>query len=89
MYVVCFTLFQDWRHWGGGGAVGVHGPPPPPGNQGNQGKKERFSKQKQLKGCHQGQNVTILAILECLEFKNFLVGQPWWPTILLSVPWPL
>ena len=25
--------------------------------------------QKLLKGCHQGQNVTVLAILECLEFK--------------------
>ena len=37
----------------------------------NQGKKERFSKQKLLKGCHQGQNVTVLAILECLEFKKF------------------
>ena len=24
-----------------------------------------------LKGCHQGQNVTVLAILERLEFKNF------------------
>ena len=23
------------------------------------------------------------------EFKFFLVGQPWWPTILFSVPWPL
>ena len=21
--------------------------------------------------------------------KIFLVGQPWWPTILVSVPWPL
>ena len=43
--------------------------------KGNQGKKERFLKQKLLKGCHQGQNVTVLAILECLEFKNFLVGR--------------
>ena len=34
-------------------------------------------------------NVTTLAILERLEFKIFLVGQPWWPTILFSVPWPL
>ena len=35
------------------------------------GKKERISRQKLLKGCRQGQNVTVLAILECLEFKNF------------------
>ena len=37
----------------------------------NRGKKERVSKQKLLKDCHQGQNVTLLAILESLEFKNF------------------
>ena len=42
-------------------------PPPPPRfrrakrKKGNQGKKERFSKQKLLKCCHQGQNVTVLA----------------------------
>ena len=39
--------------------------------KGKQRKKERASKQKLLKGCHQGQNVTVLAILERLEFKNF------------------
>ena len=39
--------------------------------KGNKGRKERVSKQKLLKGCHQGQNVTVLAILERLEFKNF------------------
>ena len=43
--------------------------------KGNKGKKERLSKQKLLKGCHQGQNVTVLAILERLEFKNFS-GRP-------------
>ena len=32
---------------------------------------EPFSKQKLLKVCYQGQNVTVLAILESLEFKNF------------------
>ena len=36
----------------------------------NKGRKERVPKQKLLKGFHQGQNVTILAILERLEFKN-------------------
>ena len=33
-------------------------------------KKERISKQNLFKGCYQGQNVTVLAILERLEFKN-------------------
>ena len=41
-------------------------------------KEERISKQKLLKGCHQGQNVTVLAILERLELKNF----PCRPTIV-------
>ena len=35
-------------------------------------KNIRVSKQKLLKGCHQGQNVTVLAILERLEYKFFL-----------------
>ena len=35
----------------------------------NKGKK-RVSKQKLLKGCHQSQNVIVLAILEHIEFKN-------------------
>ena len=58
--------------------------PPPPlfcvakRKNGNKGKKERLSKQKLLKGCHQGQNVTVLAILERLEFKNFSS----WPTMV-------
>ena len=43
----------------------------------NKGKKERVLKQQLLKGYHQGQNVTVLAILERLEFKKFFVGQPW------------
>ena len=34
-------------------------------------KKERVSKQKLLNGCHQDQNVTVLAILQRLEFKRF------------------
>ena len=45
-------------------------------------KKERVSKQKLLKGCHQGQNVTVLAIQERLEFKFLLAGQPCWLAIL-------
>ena len=50
---------------------------------GNKGKK-RISKQKLLKGCHQGQNVTVLTILERLEFKKFSCRP-----ILSSVSWPL
>ena len=37
----------------------------------NKGKR-KVSKQNLLKVCHQGQNVTVLAILERLEFKNLL-----------------
>ena len=33
--------------------------------------KKKVSKQKLLKDCHQFQNVTVLAILVRLEFKNF------------------
>ena len=33
-------------------------------------KKEKVSKPKLLKGCHQSQNVTVLTILERLEFRN-------------------
>ena len=35
------------------------------------GKKERVSKHKLSKGCHQGQNIIFLAVLQRLEFKNF------------------
>ena len=34
------------------------------------GKKEKVTKQKLLKVCHQGQNVAVLAILERLKFKK-------------------
>ena len=39
--------------------------------KGDKGKKERISKHKLSKGCHQGQNIIVLAILERLEFENF------------------
>ena len=39
--------------------------------KGDKDKKERVSKQKLLKGCHQGQNIIVLATLERLEFENF------------------
>ena len=38
--------------------------------KGNKGEKKSF-KAETIKGCHQGQNVTVLAILEYPEFKNF------------------
>ena len=44
--------------------------------EGNKGKKERVSKEKILKGCHQGQNVTVLAILERVEFKILSCRPP-------------
>ena len=37
----------------------------------NKGTSEMVSKQKLLKDCHQSQNITVLAILELLEFENF------------------
>ena len=49
---------------------------------GLKGKKERVSKQKLLKGCHQGQNIIVLAILERLEFENFSC----WPTTVFHSP---
>ena len=39
----------------------------------NKGKQERLSKEKLLKGCHWGRNVTVLAILERLEFNSALI----------------
>ena len=50
----------------------------------NKGKKERVSKQKISKGCHQGLNVTVLAILESLEFKIFLVNQLWRVSVIIT-----
>ena len=63
---------QGWQH------RGDHGPPfflRCKKERANKAKRESVSKQKQLKGCHQEQNVTVLVILKCL--KVFLVGQPW------------
>ena len=70
---------QGWQHRGRRGLCPPHPPPHPiflrsKKKKGEQ-KKERISKQKLLKGCHQGQQVTVLAILERLEFKHFF-SQP-------------
>ena len=65
----------------GGAGGGGHRPPPPffcvAKKKENQEKKERFSKQKLLKGCHQDQNFAVLAILDCLDCleKCFLLAN--------------
>ena len=61
------------------GRHGGHAPSPPllcvaKRKKGDKGKKEMVSKQKLSKGCHQGQNIIVLAILERLEFENFSCG---------------
>ena len=58
-------------------------------NKNNRKKKKGIQSRKYLKGCHQGQNITVLVILERLELNMFFVGQPWWSTIVFSVLWPL
>ena len=69
-------LIHGRRYWGGpGGPCLPHFFTLQKEKKGKKGKKERLSKQKLLKGCHQGQNVTVLAILERLEFKYFS-GRP-------------
>ena len=59
--------------------------------KGNKGKKQTVSKEKQLKDylspwskCWRFSHSRASRIL-----KVFLASQPWWPTILFSVPWPL
>ena len=42
--------------------------------KGDKGIKERVSKQKLFKCCHQGQYIIVLTFLERLEFEIFLVG---------------
>ena len=58
---------------GGGGHSQLPSPPlfyVAKTKKGSKGKKERVSKQKLLKGCHQGQNIIVLTILERLEFEK-------------------
>ena len=59
-------------HFGAGhtGRGERHAPPPPPPHFFAQQEEKRETKGKN-KDCHQGQNVTVLAILERLEFENF------------------
>ena len=37
-------------------------------------RQKRRNKAETIKGCHQGQNITILAILERLEFKKIFLS---------------
>ena len=46
-------------------------PPKPKIKSKSKEKKRKVSKKKLLKDCHPSQNVTVLIILERLEFKNF------------------
>ena len=39
--------------------------------RGNNGEKRKSFQAETLKGCHEGKNITALAILERLEFKIF------------------
>ena len=52
------------------------------------GKKKTF-KAETIKRLSPRSKCYCLAILERLEFKDFSVGHSWWPTVLVSVPWPL
>ena len=71
----CFEYQGQWC-WVGGGRQGPIQHPQTflhskKKKRENKGKEETFSKQKLLKGCHQGQSVTHFANLEHLEFKKF------------------
>ena len=65
---------QHFRAGDTGAAEGAMAPPlfcVAKRKKADKGKKERVSKQKLLKGCHQGQNIIVLVVLERLEFENF------------------
>ena len=72
--LIVFLLYQERRHWKGRGDHVL-----PPSHltffrSKKIMKKERVSKQKLLKSCHQGKDVTVLVILERLEFKHFFLS---------------
>ena len=68
----CRNPLQNQQHLGACLPLFLHSKK----KKGNTGKKERVSSQKLLKGCHQGQKVTVLAILEHLGFKTILLRVP-------------
>ena len=57
--------------------------------KGRKEKQEWVSEQKLLKVFHQGQNVTVLAIVRRLEFKNFSCRLITVVDNTFGVPWPL
>ena len=68
------NFVQGRRHQGGGTSSQRKM------KKGKQKKKEKVSNQKSLKDCHQGHKITVLAILERLEFENF----PCRPTVIVD-----
>ena len=85
------------QHRGGGGAGEGHGVLSPSPHFFAQQKekrktkeKKRVLKQKLLNGCDQDQDVTVLVSLGRLQnSETFLIGQPWWPAVVFSVPCPV
>ena len=75
------TIYRAGDNGGGGGGGGGRRSTSlfcvAKSKNGDKSKKEKVSKQKLLKGCHQGQNIIVLTIIECLEFGNFSC----WPTM--------
>ena len=87
---IIFNPVQGRRHRGGRGGHSLRTFFAGNRKKGNKGKKGRVSKQKLLKGCHQDQNVNVLAILERLGFKIFLVDRQYFsvfhsPSTLKSI----
>ena len=64
-----FVLYKQGRRHRGGRGRGAIAPTifcNKKKKKGNKEKKERVSKQKLLKGCHQSQNVTVLVMFTVL-----------------------
>ena len=66
-----FWIMQSRKNWGSGRAWPVTFLLSK-NKKGKQMEKSRVLKQKLLKGCHQSQNFTVLAIPGHLEFLSFL-----------------
>ena len=65
LHIFIFILSENKQGWQHRGELWGHGPPlfcVAKRKKGDKGKKESVSKQKLLKGCHQGQNIIVLTI---------------------------
>ena len=83
----------------GGGDVGGPCPTPPPPlplhfiaqqkkkKRENKGKKE--FKVENIKRLSPRSKCYFISHSRATRIQNFLVDQPWWPTMLFSVTWPL